>query len=175
MPKSAWSSFFSSASRKIIKPLSTLLALVILSGCSMFSHTAASPELQMILVNVSARYLNAVALGDTKEVGTLTLWPEYEARGHARLRRADIEAVLEKIKAANWPPEENPLYNLKVEEVAVEEDTATVSFLKSVKSGSEPRIRVILSWTGNAWLIVDDNLFGDDGYLSGALRKAAQP
>lgn len=146
-----------------------LIALVA-SGCSNFARTPPSPELQAILVNVSARYLNAVALGDVRQVATLALWPEYEARGHAGLRRSDVEAILVTIHNMNLAPEENPLYDLKVEDVAVDEDSATVSYLKSLKTGSTARIKVKLAWSGNAWLVTDDNLFGDDGYMSGMLR-----
>ena len=139
-------------------------------GCSALSHTAPSPELQAILVNISARYLNAVALGDAKQIAILVLWPEYEVRGHNKLSRADAEAVLAQIRERNWPPQDNPIYNLRDEEVSVDEDSASVFYLKTTKSGSDVRIKIKLAWSGNAWLVVDDNVFGEEGYITQAMR-----
>ena len=138
-------------------------------GCSSMGGEPPSPELRSILIDISARYLNSIAIGDGRSSSVMVLWPEYEVSGKTRMTQGDVDVILAEIRARKWPTTENPLYNLKVEDVTVHENSAAVFFIKELKSGSEARIKIWLSWSGNAWLIVDDNLFGDDGYMTQAL------
>ena len=163
--------------RRLFLRSSALSAFAVLMlgtfGCSTFTGEPPSPELRSILVDISARYLNSIAIGDGRSSGVMVLWPEYEVSGKTRMTQGDVDVILAEIRDRKWPITENPLYNLKVEDVTVQENSAAVFFIKQLNSGSEARIKIWLSWSGNAWLVVDDNLFGDDGYMTQALAGKA--
>jgi len=138
------------------------------SGCSTPFFDSSTPEVQQLLIGVSARYLQLVAAGDEKLVSEMVYWPEY--LDGARFTRVDFHKQFESIRG-KWPLEDHPLLNQKVVSVSSRGNYGEVVLEKDPKKMKPgqvviPKIVIRLIWTGRGWIVSEDNLFGRDKFFS---------
>lgn len=146
---------------KIAVTLSILLSVV---GCStLMRRTPAEGERQMIIA-VANKYLLDVSRGNYHGLYNSVLWFDFlQNRGQLLTK----EQVLEQVKTVpgRWVTEdENPLRQLRVESLDVRGDKAQLVLRKEGNSKS-PKVSVDMLWSGRAWLITHDSLFGKNGLL----------
>jgi len=155
----------------------TFLCLVLLltSGCSPRKSPEAQAGVRFTVLTVVDKYLRTIASGDSRAADQMVAWNRYsEGAGPAKTRTN----VLEKIDTfkGRWnSKEENPLLGLDMLAFDVDENEAEISLVKPISSAERQaplaknqnrEINIELVWGGSSWLIAEDNLFGNQGYLS---------
>ena len=137
------------------------------SGCSKLSVPGTnspnefSNPVHLVVLSMTKKYLDAIVRADDQALDRVVLWGEYNSEFNDITRTRKF--ILQKIKALNpsWVEKGSPFKNFKVKGVDVDKNSAEVELSRN---GEELEIDFL--WTGRAWLIVDDNIFGDSGYVT---------
>jgi len=132
--------------------------LVILSSCSILDGEP-TKLVQVRVLSLSDLYLTAIQRGEVIEAQQYILWPEYLL---SNKKYGSKEDVLKEMAAIpkKYTEETSPIFGLRPGTIRGTENEVRVSLVK--QNGSGPTIKITYKWIGNAWLIIDDNLFGDD-------------
>jgi len=110
------------------------------------------------VTQVSIQYLQLCFLGKLGTLPSFVLLGEYLKTQNITREEYDFK-VLRVSKA--WPIERNPLIQLTVKSVEVDEDIALVTFKREEPKGVDfPEFEIKLEWVGASWMIVDDSIFG---------------
>lgn len=155
--------------RSVLLP--ALLMMLCLSACSRgFFFSEPTAEVKVLLVNVATRHIGLIVLGDATAVAASVFPDEYFGKGGARITPGEFAseiAALKKLYPAT--PAAHPLLGLRVNTVKQSENDAYVDLSKDPKmlpaGESNPTIRLQMIWTGSAWIVATDSLFGSGGLI----------
>lgn len=140
-------------------------------GCSALKQTSSSSKAltpaKLTVLAVTESYLSATVNGNTSKLDKLILWGEYgsDLTDVTKSRRAILNQV-QAIGVLNKSTRVSPFTNFQVENVDVDQNEAEVNL---VREGEE--LEIDLRWTGRNWMIQNDNIFGEYGYLARYLRQ----
>lgn len=152
---------------KIIK----FFLIALLSSCSLGlgrDSSSDTPEVRNVLIALSSDYFVHVINGNYGKIKDLILWDDYIPNKNNTISREKYFEQLSKLDG-RYEIKDHPLIKVKVDEINIDGNSANISFTKD----DSPQIEVGYMWTGSAWLIVDDNLFGDGGVFDN-LKKLSK-
>lgn len=137
-----------------------LLCLIMLSSCSSTKSSIASEGAKSAVVQVSVEYLRQCILADFKMLNSYMLMGEY-----LRNKKMGLEEYKENLQklARRWPVQEHPIVDLHLIKTDIDGNKASVHFQREGSKSKYPEVVVHLEWTGNSWMITDDNIFGKNG------------
>jgi hypothetical protein len=152
-----------------------VLLLINLSACG-FWKTEGPPSVneKQIVILVCADYLKIVVSNKHHErlnsLMALTTYMENQPGLNKSTFLKQIESLQNR-----WPMDEHPLLNLDLKEIIVEDDLAKVTLRRKDGLESDPDVEIELFWSGTAWQIIDDSLFGPGNYIESITRASAVP
>lgn len=147
--------------------LALVLALICLASCSKGDLTDTSDlSVELILASVTSHYLDAIVEGRSEQLEGMILWAEYLThKNHAGKNYIMQQVVLTKGQIKR---ELHPLIDLHIQKIDVQENSAHVTMRQHGKE-SNPLVTIDYAWTGNGWLITNDNILGQSGILCNTL------
>lgn len=138
-----------------------VLCACLLSGCG---SRILSPEppavVKVVVLRAAVQYVACTVRGDYRCLRPLVAWNDYLKHQSIKGGMNAYQQRLQRVKN-RWSAEENPLMNLDVKKIDIDENDATVVFGRA-EGERFPEFSIQLYWTGGGWLIYDDSLFGDD-------------
>lgn len=160
--------------RSILVPVVSSLFLLTLpvlwSACSVFSPKEPNPEVKATVLAVADKYLQYVITGREKQLNSFVLWGDLLKKGSEQaLTRDEFRKQLNSLQG-RWTVEEHPLLGLKVVDLEIDGNDALVTLIKAGRD-NYPTIWVKLFWSGSAWHVVDDSLFGKDKLIEQLNRQ----
>ena len=125
----------------------------------------ATPEVEKTVLLVSLEYIQRVANTNFARIEPLVFWTDYI--GKTGVTPFEYQRQLSWVAKQRWTQETHPLFHLDVVDIDVDENNSEVVLRKNAP-GTWPKIKISLIWSGNGWLVVGDNLFGDKGVFATA-------
>jgi hypothetical protein len=151
--------------------LIAFLLILALTGCATLTGKRTPlPEVQTALLGVTNDYLRSIAMGNTKQLEAMVYWFGYVEAKKARVSKAQYMQTVSALRD-RWEPADHPLVGLAPVRVSSDDDDAEV-VVRKANNPNAAEIRVVLVWSGNGWLVTNDNLIGEDGLLSKQLQSA---
>lgn len=146
-----------------MKKLTKIIILFLLCSCSLLSkdNLTDNPEVRSLLLNLSTNYLGGIINGDLEQINDLVFWEDYIHNKDNSISKQTFVKQLSKLDG-RYLVKNHPLLNLKPEEFDIDNNNARITFVKK----DFKDIELHFKWVDSAWLIVDDNLFGEDGIFS---------
>jgi|GEM_PF-7078168 len=143
----------------------TLILLIVISlatsSCSLLGDKAPSGALRKILLGLSTGHIRAVFNADMEAIGQTANLASYLSRRQIPSRK-DFLAQLKSAQPV-WEKHSQILQTLRAMDVSTKESVAQVIFEAASPKGPI-RLAVFLEWSGGGWMIVDDNIFGSQGF-----------
>ena len=153
---------------RFVKILPLYVMVVLFSGCVHIGSHAPTLDAKKAVVRVTFEYLDGVVHMNDGVIESYVAWADYlRNRG---LTKADFKQQLAVLRDSSTA-ETHPLVNLDFVDVHFAGDDAEVK-VRKVSSESAPVITVKLHWGGDAWLVVDDSIFGKDGLITEHAAKS---
>ncbi len=157
---------------RIFVVLIPVLILLGSSACGMWKKDGPpSSNEKQIVIMVCGDYLQVVVTNQHHErLNSLMALTAY-MENQAGLDKARFLKQMESLQN-RWTPEQHPLLNLDLTSINIRGNNAKVSFRRRGKGENWPTITIELIWSGTAWQIIDDSLFGPGNYIA-SLTQAA--
>jgi hypothetical protein len=135
-----------------------IILLTTLSSCSFFYSNSEDQEgARQTVAQVVAQYLQFSFLARMPAVDSSISVTDFLENQHITYDEYEYRIVR---LSRRWTIEENPLIQLKIQEINLDGDNAEAT-LKRV-GDNFPELKFKLRWTGSSWRIFDDNIFGKD-------------
>lgn len=142
-----------------------LFLLLGTSGCSSLFKSTPTPEETMTVISVTEKYIQVVVTGRKRQIRSFVLWDDLLSKDtEDAITLKEFESQLNSLQD-RWTPEQHPLLGLKLLELDIDDNDALVRLQKSGRE-DYPVIWIKLFWSGNAWLVTQDSLFGKDKLIS---------
>ena len=139
--------------------LCLFLLLSVLASCSWFRHDVPS-EARKTIIAVTDSYLRYIATGNERQLNSYVLWEDFLNNSHPKLTHEEYHPQLLELQN-RWTPVEHPLLGLQVLDVDIDGNDALIRLRKN-KRPDFPEIWVRYFWSGSAWLVVEDSIFGKE-------------
>ncbi|HMO16466.1 MAG TPA: hypothetical protein PKA63_01555 [Oligoflexia bacterium] len=137
------------------------MLLFSVSGCSQFGGKSKGNEgAKTAVLQVSIDYLRMCLLANTTALNNYVLLSEY--LGNQNVNLQDYHDQVYKL-ARRWPVSDNPVIQLKVLNVEINDNKAKITFQRDGTKSEFPQVTIELIWIGNSWIVFKDSIFGDNG------------
>lgn len=118
-----------------------------------------TPELKIALIRVSGEYLDKINNSRFDEIQGMIILGDYLREDKRMSKEAFIAQIAKARLTWKDKPQSHPLVGLDLESMELKGNDAVVK-LKKFKVSDSPIIELKLHWSGQGWLIYDDNIFG---------------
>jgi hypothetical protein len=161
--------------------LAAFFLLALLSACSepIFSSNP-NTEVRNVLINVSTRHIGTIVMGDAHAAAAAVFADDYFGKDGSRVKISDFVKYLEALKAKYKPqPTSHPLLGLQITSVRQRGNSAEVRLHKDPKvlerstDKTDTEIVIGCTWTGSAWIVSSDSLFGSGGLVPRLVAKGS--
>ncbi|MBL7663276.1 hypothetical protein JNK13_11055 [bacterium] len=140
-------------------------------SCSTVFESEASSAVKLTIMNVTNEYIRAIAAGNENAVESLVLWAEYADQAESNFTKALALEEVRSLSTKFQTPEGHPLIGLEVLDLSSRGNHASIS-LRNPALPSMEQIKIHLLWTGSAWNISHDNLFGKDRIIEKLIQQS---
>ncbi len=144
------------------KVLVILIIVFLLSGCSSMRSAKPTREMQIAVALVAFEYLNNVIQTNIGYLQSAVVWDDYSK--NIGVSKDQYRSQLALLRDTSTPTT-HPLVDLDLVETKIHGDDAEVLVQKH-KQPDAPIISIKLHWSGEAWLVVEDSIFGRNGLIA---------
>lgn len=123
-----------------------------------------TPDARATVVQMAGEYVRLVNTENKEMLEGLILWDEFVRNSPGLLTPGQVYAQM-RGNATRWTEENHPMIHLDLRALHVEENEARVT-LQRINKADAPLVEIEFFWTGEAWLVVDDSVFGSDGIIA---------
>ncbi len=141
-----------------------IITLVAISACSKHNvdnFTPPTPEVTRAIALMTENYFRSIVSKHVNKVLSYKVFPQ-KVLGRKTYQNAKLVEEQMNYYKNNYN-KTSPLIGYKISKILSLENNAIVTLKKPNKN---LEIKIYFYWIRNGWLIVDDNIFGEEGLLS---------